>query len=70
VTFVNRDSRSHDIESSPHPSFGVCPEIDRVGVVQPGNNRQTGNLTSAAICGFRDRRDLSNESFQGIIVVQ
>src|SRR5687768_2790339 len=44
VTFVNNDTRTHDIRSDPHSNHGDCPEINQVGVTQPGNNRQTGNL--------------------------
>src|SRR6476661_3617216 len=28
VTFVNNDSRSHEIASDPHPQHGTCPGIE------------------------------------------
>jgi hypothetical protein len=70
VTFVNNDSRPHDIRSDPHSSHGDCPEINQVGLIQPGNNRQTGNLTTPRVCGFHDDNDASDGSFQGTIQVQ
>ena len=57
VTFVNSDSLPREIRSDPHPGHGDCPEINQVGVIQPGNNRQTGNLTVVRTCGFHDDRE-------------
>jgi plastocyanin len=70
VTFVNNDTRPHDIRSDPHSSHSECPEINQVGTIQPGNNRQTGNLTIARTCEFHDDADPSSRSFQGTIRVQ
>jgi hypothetical protein len=70
VTFVNNDSRPHDIRSDPHPSHGDCAEINQVGVVQPGNNRQTGNLMTPRTCGFHDENNASDSSLQGTIQIQ
>jgi plastocyanin len=70
VTFVNNDNRPHEIRSDPHPSHGDCPEINQVGLVQPGNNRQTGNLMTVRNCGFHDHADASNTSLQGTIRIQ
>src|SRR5918995_2197400 len=62
VTFVNSNTRSHEIRSDPHPNHTDCPEINQVGVIQPGNNRQTGNLATARTCGFHDHGDPGNTS--------
>jgi hypothetical protein len=70
VTFVNNDNRPHEVRSDPHPSHGDCPEINQVGLVQPGNNRQTGNLMTVRTCGFHDDSDASNSSLQGTIQIQ
>ncbi|HZI29149.1 MAG TPA: hypothetical protein VFD64_13360 [Gemmatimonadaceae bacterium] len=70
VTFVNNDSRPHDIRSDPHSSHGECPEINQVGLIQPGNNRQTGNLMTPRTCGFHDEGDPSDNSLQGTIQIQ
>jgi plastocyanin len=70
VTFINSDSQPHEILSDPHSGHGDCPEINQVGVVQPGNNRQTGNLPTARSCGFHDERNPSNGSMRGSIRIQ
>ena len=70
VTFVNNDSRPHDIRSDPHSSHGECPEINQVGLIQPGNNRQTANLMTPRTCGFHDEGDASDNSLQGTIQIQ
>ena len=70
VTFVNSNNRAHEISSDPHPSHTDCPEINVVGVIQPGNNRQTGNLSTARTCGFHDHRDPDNSSLRGTITIQ
>jgi plastocyanin len=70
VTFVNNDSRPHEIRADPHPNHGDCPEINQVGLVQPGNNRQTGNLMTVRTCGFHDESNPSDSSLQGAIHIQ
>ena len=70
VTFVNSDSRPHEIRSDPHPNHTDCPEINLVGLIQPGNNRQTGNLPTARTCGFHDHGDPDNSSPRGTITIQ
>jgi plastocyanin len=70
VTFRNSDSRSHDIMSDPHAEHSDCPAINQVGVIRPGNSRQTGNLTTVGTCGFHDRDQPSNSALQGSIRIQ
>ena len=36
VTFVNNDSRPHDMQSDPHPEHTDCPELASVGFLNPG----------------------------------
>src|SRR5919109_242652 len=50
VTFVNNDSRPHDMASNPHPEHTDCPALNDVGFLQPGQSRQTGNLNTARTC--------------------
>lgn len=57
VTFINNDSRSRMIESDPHPTHEDCPEIGQVGFIQPGQTKQTGNLTTVRTCGYHDHND-------------
>jgi plastocyanin len=70
VTFVNRDSRSHAMFSDAHPDHGDCPALNDVGLLNPGQSRETGNLVFAGRCGFHDHDDPTNRSLQGTIIVQ
>src|SRR5262245_28496319 len=54
VTFVNNDSVAHQITSGPVPSYDQCPAINRVGTLAPGQQMQTGALTTARSCSFLD----------------
>src|SRR5581483_1192449 len=42
VTFVNNDNKSHNMTSDPHPEHTDCPEINQVGFLNGGQQRQTG----------------------------
>lgn len=57
VLFVNNDTRSHDMTSDPHPEHTDCPEINSVGLLQPGQSHETGNLNTIRTCGFHDHDD-------------
>jgi plastocyanin len=70
VTFVNNDTRSHEMNSDPHPSHGDCPPIDDVGFLAAGQSKQTGNLTAARTCGFHDHNQPTVASLTGQIIVQ
>lgn len=70
VLFVNNHSRRHDMTSDPHPAHNECDEINLVGLLQPGERRETGNLVRAATCGFHDHEDFSNPLLLGRIVVR
>jgi plastocyanin len=54
VAFVNSDTRAHNMTSDPHPEHTDCPEINTVGLLQPGQSRETGNLNAVRTCGFHD----------------
>ena len=70
VTFINRDSHNHVMESDPHPEHTDCPEINSVGSLDPGQTRQTGNLNITRSCGFHDHEDANNRSLRGTITIQ
>ena len=70
VTFVNNDTRTHEMNSDPHPNHGDCPPIDDVGFLSPGQSKQTGNLTVTRTCGFHDHNQPDVASLKGQIVVQ
>jgi plastocyanin len=70
VTFVNNDTRNHEMASDPHPSHGECPALNDVGALTPGQSRQSGNLNTARTCGFHDHNLPTVAGLQGRIVVQ
>ncbi|HTH03665.1 MAG TPA: hypothetical protein VL882_25490 [Vicinamibacterales bacterium] len=70
VTFVNNDSRSHDMESDPHPAHTACPSIANVGLLQPGQSKTTFGFANAGTCGYHDHNADTNTGLMGRIVVQ
>jgi plastocyanin len=70
VTFVNNDSRLHEMNSDPHPDHTDCPAINDVGFLQPGQSRQTGNLNTPRTCRYHDHNRDSDPSLQGSITIQ
>jgi plastocyanin len=71
VTFINNDSRAHDMASNPHPTHGSCVEIENgVGFIQVGQTKMTGNLNNAGTCGYHDHNRDADTSLQGTITIQ
>ena len=70
VTFVNNDSRQHEMNSDPHPTHGDCPPIDDVGFLAPGQSKQTGNLNTVRTCGYHDHNQPDTANLKGQIVIQ
>jgi hypothetical protein len=70
VTFVNNDTRTHTIASDPVDLHTQCPPVNRIGVLQPGESRDTSTLTVAGTCGFHDHGNPSDTAFQGRIIVE
>jgi hypothetical protein len=70
VTFVNSHNRRHDMTSDPHPDHQDCPEINSVGVLNPGQSRETGNLVAVRSCGFHDHDDPDNSNLRGRIIIR
>jgi plastocyanin len=69
VTFVNNDSRPHDMASDPHPSHEDCPPLDQVGFLSPGQSKTSGNLNTVRVCGFHDHNLPTSTGLQGRITV-
>jgi len=69
VTFVNRDSRPHNMASDPHPDHNQCVELN-VGVLSPGQSRESLNLVTAGTCGFHDHDNFENDALKGRIVIR
>jgi plastocyanin len=70
VTFVNNDSRIHDMESDPHPTHTDCPELNQVGFLSPGQSHQTGVLNTARVCGYHDHEQPDARALQGTVTIQ
>jgi len=69
VTFVNNDSRSHDMSSDPHPSHEDCPPLNQVGFLSPGQSKTSGNFTVVRVCGFHDHNLPTVTGLQGRITI-
>jgi plastocyanin len=70
VTFVNSDSRPHEMTSNPHPEHTDCPTLNDVGHLTVGQTKTSGNLNTVRTCGFHDHLDPGNTSLSGTIRVQ
>ena len=70
VTFVNNDTRSHDMESDPHPAHTDCPSIANVGLLQPGQSKTTFGFSGSGSCGFHDHNNSDSAGLKGRIVIQ
>ena len=70
VTFINNDTRAHEMNSDPHPEHTDCPELNLVGHLEPGQQRESGNLNVARRCGFHDHINENNNALKGSIVIQ
>ena len=70
VLFINNHSTRHHMSSDPHPDHGDCPPMDQVGVLTPGQRRESGNFVSIRTCGLHDHEDPDNPALRGRIVVR
>lgn len=70
ITFVNNDTRPHDMTSDPHPTHTDCPQTNALGSLSPGQTRLTNAFPTARTCGFHDHLNDSNTALQGRIVIQ
>ena len=70
VTFVNNDTRPHDVVGGVDPGNPDCPEIVQAGFVSPGQSRDTGVFTTARTCPYHDHTMLGVPSFSGRIIIR
>ena len=70
VTFMNSDSRAHEMASDPHPAHSDCPPLNDVGFMNPGQSKTTGTLTTRRTCSFHDHINETNAALQGTITIQ
>jgi plastocyanin len=69
VTFVNNDSRPHDMNSDPHPEHTDCRELN-VGFLQAGQSGTSQNLNTVRTCGFHDHNQPDVASLKGTVRIQ
>lgn len=69
VLFINNDNRRRNMGSDPHPEHDDCPALN-VGVLNPGQSRESLNLVEARTCGFHDHDDPANQSIWGKVTVR
>jgi plastocyanin len=69
VTFVNNNTRPHDMASDPHPSHEDCVQMEQIGFIQPGQSRTSGNFNAVRTCGFHDHNQPSVAGLTGRIVI-
>lgn len=70
VTFVNNNTRAHDMASDPHPEHTDCTEINQVGFLTSGQSRTSGNFTTARTCRFHDHNLPNDNGLKGTIIIQ
>ena len=70
VAFVNNDARTHEMTSDPHPEHDICPELNAVGVLTPGQSRESLNLVTVRTCGFHDHQNPDNANLLGRVIIR
>jgi plastocyanin len=70
VTFVNNDTRLHDMASNPHPAHTECPPMNAAGALSPGQTKLTNAFTVARTCGFHDHNNPDSAGLQGSIIIR
>jgi hypothetical protein len=70
VTMINNDSRTHQMDSDPHPEHNQCPELNQIDTLNSGQSRSSGNLNTARTCGFHDHLAPDNAALKGTITIQ
>jgi hypothetical protein len=70
VLFVNSHSQRHNMASDPHPDHSDCFELNQVGVLNAGQNRESENLVTVRTCGYHDHDDPNNVNLRGSIIIR
>ena len=71
VTFVNNDTRPHEMASDPHPTHGTCPGIEQgIGTLAVGQTKLTQGFANAGTCGYHDHLNSGTASLLGTIIIR
>ena len=60
----------HEMTSDPHPEHTLCPSLNTVGLISPGQSRTSSNLNTATVCTYHDHINDTNAKLKGTIRVQ
>jgi hypothetical protein len=70
ITILNSDSRTHEMDSDPHPEHTDCPELNQIGFLNPGQSKQSGNLNIARRCGLHDHASPDTAGLKAVVTIQ
>lgn len=70
VTFTNNHTADHQMASDPHPEHTLCPSLNTVGFVSPGQSRTSSNLNTPMTCTYHDHINDTDARLKGTIRVQ
>lgn len=69
ATFVNNDSRPHEIRNDLAASGDARCSSVGVGLLAPGESRNAQLQPSGVVCFYRDERDPGNPALKGYVLV-
>ena len=70
VTFTNNHTAAHEMTSDPHPEHSLCPSLNSVGFLSPGQSKTSSNLNTPMTCTYHDHINDTNAALRGTIRVQ
>lgn len=70
VTFTNNHNTNHQMASDPHPEHTLCPPLNTVGTLTPGQSRTSSNLNTPMVCTYHDHINDTDAKLRGTIRVQ
>jgi len=70
LTFLNRDTIPHDIQSGPPQIHTDCPEVAGAGFLVPGQTKSTDPLNRLVSCTFHDHIYENDPRFSGRALVE
>ena len=65
ITFVNKDTVPHDIQSDPPLLHSECPEVAGAGFIVPGQTKSTDPIDRLISCGFHDHHHEGDPHYAG-----
>ena len=70
LKLVNNDTTAHEILSDPLHIHSDCPAINSVGVILPGQSRESEPLSTVRACGVHDHLEQGIAAFHAIAYVE